>query len=137
MPPQCPLWYKGGYDYAAQPARQRAGRPCRLMHEQTFNEVLAVALRQRRRLWRGDPNSVLAERRRVLADVVLEGPDILVVAPDIYNVIIEVEFDGPAFDDARRKPGLLVVGATGRARYEWSDGGFRWRGWVALFGGGG
>ena len=25
----------------------------------------------------------------------------------------------------------------GYARYEWSDGGFRWRGWAALFGGGG
>ena len=76
--------------------------------------------RQRRQLWRGDPNSVLAERRRVLADVVLERPDILVAPPDIYPVIIEVEFDEPAFDDARRKPGRLIVGTTGRVCALWA-----------------
>ena len=42
--------------------------PAGLMHEQTFNEALAQALRQRRQLWRTDPNSVLAERLRTLAD---------------------------------------------------------------------
>ena len=91
--------------------------PAGLMHEQTFNEALAGALRQ---LWRGDPQlrpcgaAAGAGRRRP------ERPDILVAPPDIYNVIIEVEFDEPAFDDACRKPGRLVVGATGRARALWA-----------------
>ena len=56
----------------------------------------------------------------MLADVVLERPDILVAPPDIYPVIIEVEFDEPAFDDARRKPSRLIVGATGRVCALWA-----------------
>ena len=87
-----------------------------LMHEQTCNEALAQALRQRRQLWRTDPNSVLAERLRTLADATRERPDILVAPPDIYPVIIEVEFDEPAFADARRKLGRLVVGTADRVR---------------------
>ena len=87
-----------------------------LMHEQTFNEALAQALRQRRQLWRTDPNSVLAERLRTLADATRERPDILVAPPDIYPVIIEVEFDEPAFADARRKLGRLIAGTTDRVR---------------------
>ena len=90
--------------------------PAGLMHEQTFNEALAQALRQRRQLWRTDPNSVLAERLRTLADATRERPDILVAPPDIYPVIIEVEFDEPAFADARRKLGRLVVGTADRVR---------------------
>ena len=90
--------------------------PAGLMHEQTFNEALAEALRQRRQSWRHDPNSVLAERLRTLADAARERPDILVAPPDIYPVIIEVEFDEPAFADARRKLGRLVVGTTDRVR---------------------
>ena len=80
------------------------------MHEQTFNEALAEALRQRRRLWRSDPNYILAERLRMLADATRERPDILAAPPDIYPVVIEVEFGEPAFDDARRKLGRQVVG---------------------------
>ncbi len=90
--------------------------PAGAMHEQTFNEALADALRQRRQLWRGDPNSVVAERLRMLADAALERPDILVAPPDIYPVIIEVEFGEPAFDDARRKLGRLIAGTTDRVR---------------------
>ena len=90
--------------------------PAGLMHEQTFNEALAEALRQRRQLWRTDPNSVLAERLRTLADATRERPDILVAPPDIYPVIIEVEFDEPAFADARRKLGRLIAGTTDRVR---------------------
>ena len=90
--------------------------PAGLMHEQTFNEALAQALRQRRQLWRTDPNSVLAERLRMLADAALERPDILVAPPDIYPVIIEVEFGEPAFADARRKLGRLIAGTTDRVR---------------------
>ena len=90
--------------------------PAGLMHEQTFNEALAQALRQRRHLWRTDPNSVLAERLRTLADATRERPDILVAPPDIYPVIIEVEFDEPAFADARRKLGRLIAGTTDRVR---------------------
>ena len=90
--------------------------PAGLMHEQTFNEALAEALRQRRQLWRTDPNSVLAERLRTLADATRERPDILVAPPDIYPVIIEVEFDEPAFADARRKLGRLIAGTADRVR---------------------
>ena len=90
--------------------------PAGLMHEQTFNEALAQALRQCRQLWRSDPNSVLAERLRTLADATRERPDILVASPDIYPVIIEVEFDEPAFADARRKLGRLIAGTTDRVR---------------------
>ena len=98
-------------DPAATPAT-----PAGAMHEQTFNEVLADALRQRRRLWRADPGYILAERLRMLADATQERPDILVAPPDIYPVIVEVEFGEPAFDDARHKLGRLVVGTNDRVR---------------------
>ena len=84
--------------------------PAGAMHEQTFNEALADALRQRRQLWRSDPNYVLGERLRMLADAERERPDILVAPPDIYPVIIEVEFGEPGFAAARQKLGRLVVG---------------------------
>ena len=90
--------------------------PAGAMHEQTFNEALADALRQRRQLWRRDPNFVLGERLRMLADAERERPDILVAPPDIYPVIIEVEFGDPGFADARHKLGRLVVGTTDRVR---------------------
>lgn len=90
--------------------------PAGAMHEQTFNEALAEALRQRRLLWRGDPNSVLGERLRLLADAGRERPDILVAPADIYPVIIEVEFGEPGFADARQKLGRLVVGTSDRVR---------------------
>ena len=90
--------------------------PAGAMHEQTFNEALAEALRQRRLLWRGDPNSVLGERLRMLADAERERPDILVAPADIYPVIIEVEFGEPGFADARQKLGRLVVGTSDRVR---------------------
>ena len=86
------------------------------MHEQTFNEALAAALRQRRLLWRGDPGSVLGERLRMLADAERERPDILVAPADIYPVIVEVEFGEPAIGDARAKLGRLVVGTNDRVR---------------------
>ena len=57
------------------------------MHEQTFNEGLAEAL-QRRRLWRGDLNSVPGERLRMLADAERERPDILVAARHILDQIL-------------------------------------------------
>ena len=90
--------------------------PAGAMHEQTFNEALAEALRQRRQLWRADPNSVLGERLRMLADAEGERPDILVAPADIYPVIIEVEFGEPAFGDALAKLGRLVVGTNDRVR---------------------
>ena len=86
------------------------------MQEQTFNEALAEALRQRRVLWRGDPGSVLGERLRMLADAERERPDILVAPADIYPVIVEVEFGEPALGDARAKLGRLVVGTNDRVR---------------------
>ena len=88
--------------------------PAGLMNEQTFNEALAAALRQRRlELWREDERYVIAERQQVLVDASRERPDILVAPPDIYPIVIEVEWDEPAFGDARRKLGVAtVVGTT-------------------------
>ncbi|MCY4414829.1 MAG: hypothetical protein OXE87_00735 [Chloroflexi bacterium] len=80
------------------------------MHEQTFNEALADAIRARRKAWRDDERSVIAERQQVFDDATRERPDILVAPPDIYPVVIEVEWGEPAFADARRKLGRLVSG---------------------------
>ena len=86
--------------------------PAGRMHEQTFNEALADALRARRKAWREDKDSVLAERYGVL-DARMLRPDILVMPPDIYPVVIEVEFgERPAFADARRKLGKRVAGMS-------------------------
>ena len=41
-----------------------------------------------------------------------ERPDILIAPPDIYPVIVEVEFGQPAFADARRKLGRQVAGTS-------------------------
>ena len=80
------------------------------MHEQTFNEALADALRNCRRAWRENRDYVIGERQGVLVNAERERPDILVAPPDIYPVIIEVEFDQPAFGDARKKLGRQVAG---------------------------
>ena len=86
------------------------------MHEQTFNEALADALRQRRQVWRSDARYVIAERQQVFSDAALERPDILVTPPDIYPVVVEVEWGEPAFGDARRKLGRQVVGMQSPVR---------------------
>jgi hypothetical protein len=80
------------------------------MHEQTFNEALAAALRNCRRSWRENRDYIVAERHGVLVNAERERPDILVAPPDIYPVIIEIEFDKPAFADARKKLGRQVAG---------------------------
>ena len=102
------------------------------MHEQTFNEALADALRNCRRAWRENRDYIIAERQGVLVNAQRERPDILVTPPDIYPVIIEVEFDQPAFADARKKLGrqvagtllpvrsAIAVGAPGEIR-DWSN----------------
>ena len=84
--------------------------PAGLMHEQTFNEALATALRQRRKAWRDDERFVIAERQQVFDDARRERPDILVTPPDIYPVVIEVEFGEPAFSDALSRLGRWVTG---------------------------
>ena len=84
--------------------------PAGLMHEQTFNEALANALRTRRRAWREDERFIIAERQQVFDDARRERPDILVTPPDIYPVVIEVEFGEPAVGDARSRLGRLVTG---------------------------
>ncbi len=84
--------------------------PAGLMHEQTFNEALADALRARRRAWRDDARYIIAERQQVFDDAGRERPDILVAPPDIYPVVVEVEWGQPAFGDARRKLGRWVSG---------------------------
>ena len=82
------------------------------MHEQTFNEELADALRNCRRSWRENRDYIIAERQGVLVNAERERPDILVTPPDIYPVIVEVEFDSPAFADARKKLGRQVAGTS-------------------------
>ena len=84
--------------------------PAGLMHEQTFNEALAAALRQRRKAWRDDERFIIAERQQVFDDASRERPDILVTPPDIYPVVIEVEFGEPALGDDRSRLGRLVRG---------------------------
>ena len=91
--------------------------PAGLMHEQTFNEALAEALRSRRRVWGEDDGSIIAERYDVFDDAVKLRPDILVKPRDVYPVVIEVEFgEQPAFADARAKLGRRVVGTSDPVR---------------------
>ena len=91
--------------------------PAGLMHEQTFNEALANALRSRRRVWHEDDGSIIAERYDVFDDAVKLRPDILVKPRDVYPVVIEVEFgEQPAFGDARAKLGRRVVGTSDPVR---------------------
>ncbi len=86
--------------------------PVGLMHEQTFNEALAEALRQRRKTWREDARYVIAERQQALSDAGRERPDVLLAPPDIYPIVIEVEWGEPAFADARRRLGRRVAGTS-------------------------
>ena len=82
------------------------------MHEQTFNIALAPALRQRRQAWRDSEDALIYERSRVLREEQNRRPDILVQTPDIYPVVLEVEFGDPAFRDARDRLGRVVQGTT-------------------------
>ena len=84
----------------------RAGR----MHEHTFNLALADALRDRRRAWKEHYDYINAERQGSVVHNQRLRPDILVAPPDIYPVIIEVEFGRPAVNDARAKLGKQVLG---------------------------
>ena len=87
-----------------------------LMHEQTFNEGLAVALRSRRKAWRDDEALVISERQQVFDDDRRARPDILVKSADFYPIVIEVEFGAPAIADARARLGKSVVGMAGLVR---------------------
>ena len=80
------------------------------MHEQTFNIALAQALRTRRKAWRESDKAILCERNRVLWDAQADRPDILAQTPEIYPVVLEVEFGDPAFADARSRLGKRVRG---------------------------
>ena len=82
------------------------------MHEQTFNIALAQALRARRQAWRDSDAAILCERSRVLWDAQANRPDILAQTPEIYPVVLEVEFGDPAFGDARSRLGKRVHGTT-------------------------
>ena len=82
------------------------------MHEQTFNEALANELRGRRRAWRENQDCIVSERQGVVINAEAERPDILISPPDIYPVIIEVEFGGPATQDARKRLGRQVAGTN-------------------------
>lgn len=80
------------------------------MHEQTFNEALADALRRYRRPWRENESYIISERQGVLVNAKSERPDILINTPDFYPVVVEIEFDSPAIGDARKKLGRQVAG---------------------------
>lgn len=82
------------------------------MHEQTFNIALAQALRTRRKAWRESDKAILCERNRVLWDAQADRPDILAQTPEIYPVVLEVEFGDPAFGDARSRLGKRVHGTA-------------------------
>ena len=86
--------------------------PPGLMHEQTFNEALADALRDRRKSWRDNESAIVAERYRVFDDAPGERPDILIRSADTYPIVIEVEFDSPAVKDAGDRLGKRVSGMT-------------------------
>ena len=88
-----------------------AGMPG-LMHEHTFNDALADALRNRRKSWRDDESAIISERQRVFDDDIAARPDILVRTADTYPIIIEVEFGNPAVRDARGRLGNRVSGMT-------------------------
>ena len=82
------------------------------MHEQTFNIALAQALRQRRQAWRSSDNALIYERSGVFQGEQADRPDILVQTPEIYPVVLEVEFGDPAFRDARNRLGKVLIGTT-------------------------
>ena len=82
------------------------------MHEQTFNIALAQALRQRRQAWRNSDNALIYEKIGVFQEGQADRPDILVQTPEIYPVVLEVEFGDPAFKDARSRLGKVVIGTT-------------------------
>ena len=86
------------------------------MHEQTFNDALADALRRRRAAWRHAEGAVVSERLQMLPEAPQDRPDIVVMSRDAHPIIIEVEFGYPAFSDAASRLGKLVDGTARRAR---------------------
>lgn len=91
------------------------------MHEQTFNVLLARALRARRKAWQAK-NAVRAER---LDQVIGSSsrPDIVVDLPNAYPLIIEVGFKKraakkkiPAKEDAIGRIGLKLKNGKGPIR---------------------
>lgn len=90
--------------------------PAGLMNEQTFNEALAVALRNRRKAWRDDETLIISERQRVFDDDTRARPDILVKSLDFYPIVVEVEFGSPAIADARGRLGKSAAGMPGLVR---------------------
>ena len=75
-----------------------------LLQETTFNVLLANALRRKRKAWRDQPETVIAERTRVVEGGEALRPDLLVSAPDSYPVAIETEWGEPASADAKNLP---------------------------------
>ena len=83
-----------------------------LLQETTFNILLADALRRKRKAWRDQPETVIAERTRVVEGGEALRPDLLVSAPDSYPVAIETEWGEPASADAKKRLGKRVAGST-------------------------
>ena len=85
--------------------------PGGLMHEETFNDALSVALRACRQVWREADDRVIPERLGVIEGGRGQRPDILVQSPNTYPVIVETEWGDPAIGDARTRIGKQIRGA--------------------------
>ena len=90
------------------PGVPQAGR----LHETNFNIRLADALSRKRKAWREDPRTIIAERTGVVEGGGGLKPDVLLSAPDAYPVAIESEWGEPAVADAKSRLGKQMVGST-------------------------
>lgn len=80
-----------------------------LMHEESFNNALARALRQRRKAWRSNEYAVQCERLRTFIADPRARPDLIVHSPDAYPIAIEVEWGNPAIEDAEKRLGRIFA----------------------------
>lgn len=90
------------------PGVHQAGR----LHETNFNVLLADALRRKRKAWREDPQTIIAERTGIVEGGEGQKPDILLFAPDSYPISIETEWGNPAVADAKKRLGKRMVGSA-------------------------
>ena len=87
------------------PGVHHAGR----LHETNFNVLLADALRRKRKAWREDPQTTIAERTGIVEGGEGQKPDILLFAPDSYPISIETEWGEPRVADAKNRLGKRMA----------------------------
>ena len=90
------------------PGVPQAGR----LHETNFNPMLADALRGKRKAWREDPRTIIAERTGVVEGEEGLKPDVLVFAPDSYPIAVETQWDEPAVADAKSRLGKRMANSS-------------------------